>query len=53
MDPDPGFGILMKERESAVAYILLVCQACCHHHEGDRSEEVHLGVRHRLHLEVS
>ena len=35
-----------------MAYILLVCQACCHHHEGYRSEEEHLGVRHRLHLEV-
>ena len=47
-----GISKLEIEGESAVAYILLVCQACCHHHEGDRSEEVHLGVRHRLHLEM-
>ena len=48
-----GVGISKLEIEGErVAYILLVCQACCHHHEGYRSEEVHLGVRHPLHLEV-
>ena len=42
-------GILHRER---AAYILLVCKAGGHYHQGDHSQEDHLGVRHPLHLEV-